>query len=85
MFAHLHTHTEYSLLDGMSKMETLTLRARELGQSALAITDHGNMHGALAFYKAAKKNGIKPIIGMEAYIAHGAMSDRNPRERQPNH
>ena len=85
MFAHLHTHTEYSLLDGMSKMETLTQRARELGQSALAITDHGNMHGALAFYKAAKKNGIKPIIGMEAYIAHGAMSDRNPRERQPNH
>ena len=66
-------------------METLTLRARELGQSALAITDHGNMHGALAFYKAAKRNGIKPIIGMEAYVAHGAMSDRNPRERQPNH
>ena len=66
-------------------METLTQRARELGQSALAITDHGNMHGALAFYKAAKKNGVKPIIGMEAYVAHGAMSDRNPRERQPNH
>ena len=48
MFTHLHTHTEYSLLDGMSKMETLTQRARELGQSSLAITDHGNMHGALA-------------------------------------
>ena len=66
-------------------METLTQRARELGQSSLAITDHGNMHGALAFYKAAKKNGIKPILGMEAYVAHGTMSDRNPRERQPNH
>ena len=62
-FTHLHVHTEYSLLDGASRIEELVLRAKELGMDSLAITDHGAMYGAVDFYKAAKKHGIKPIIG----------------------
>ena len=64
-FVHLHVHTEYSLLDGACKINDLVLRAKELGQEAVAITDHGVMYGAVDFYKAAKKAGIKPIIGCE--------------------
>ncbi len=85
MFVHLHNHTEYSLLDGMSKMSSMVAKVVELGQNAVAVTDHGNLHGALEFYRSARSAGIKPIIGIEAYVAHGVMSDRNPRERQPNH
>lgn len=68
-FVHLHTHTEYSLLDGASQINTLLQRAKELNMSALAITDHGVMYGAIDFYQAAKKEGIKPIIGCEVYVA----------------
>ena len=83
-FVHLHTHSHYSLLDGLSKVENLVRRAKEDGQIALAITDHGNMYGAIEFYKLAKKEGIKPIIGVEAYIANRTRFDKDPnldRER----
>ena len=71
-FTHLHCHSHYSLLDGASSIERLVGRTAELGMNALAITDHGNLHGALEFYDAAKKAGINPIIGYEAYIAPGS-------------
>ncbi|MGL4687746.1 MAG: PHP domain-containing protein, partial [Fusobacteriaceae bacterium] len=67
-FVHLHLHTEYSLLDGVGQIDNYLSKAKELGMDSLAITDHGNMFGAIEFYKAAIKKGIKPIIGMEAYI-----------------
>lgn len=76
MFTHLHLHTEYSLLDGACRIEPLVLRAKELGMTSLAITDHGNMYGAVAFYKACKKHGIKPIIGCEVYVAPRTRFDR---------
>jgi DNA polymerase III subunit alpha len=68
-FAHLHCHSHYSLLDGASPIDKLVARAKELGMNALALTDHGNLHGALEFYQAARKAGINPIVGYEAYIA----------------
>ncbi|MBI4334977.1 MAG: DNA polymerase III subunit alpha [Chloroflexi bacterium] len=68
MFTHLHVHTEYSLLDGMCRINKLVARAKELGMKALAITDHGNMHGVIDFYLAAREQGIKPIIGSEVYL-----------------
>jgi len=68
-FVHLHCHSHYSLLDGASEIGTLVKRAKELGMNALALTDHGNLHGALDFYRKAKDEGINPIIGYEAYIA----------------
>lgn len=76
MFTHLHLHTEYSLLDGACRIEPLVLRAKELGMTALAITDHGNMYGAVDFYKTCKKHGIKPIIGCEVYVAPRTRFDR---------
>ncbi len=75
-FVHLHVHTEYSLLDGECRIEPLVARAKELGQTALAITDHGVMYGAVAFYKACCAAGIKPIIGCEVYVAPRARFDR---------
>ena len=75
-FVHLHVHTEYSLLDGACRTDRLAQRAKELGQSAIAITDHGVMYGAVAFYKACKKAGIKPLIGCEVYVAPRNMTDR---------
>ncbi len=75
-FAHLHVHTEYSLLDGACRIERLLDRARELGQDMVAITDHGNMYGVIDFYKAAKKRGIKPIIGCEVYVAKRTRFDK---------
>ncbi len=75
-FTHLHVHTEYSLLDGSSKSEEITARAKELGMNSLAITDHGVMYGVIDFYKAAKKAGIKPIIGCEVYVAPGSRFDK---------
>ena len=77
-FVHLHCHSEYSLLDGANRIDDLIARAQEFEQPALAITDHGNLHGAWEFQEKAKKAGIKPIIGMEAYVAPG---DRRSRER----
>ncbi|MCL5439051.1 MAG: DNA polymerase III subunit alpha [Patescibacteria group bacterium] len=76
-FVHLHNHTEYSLLDGLSKIKPLVRRAKELGMKALAITDHGNMHGAIKFYNACKDEGIKPIIGCEIYIAKRSLHDKD--------
>ena len=68
-FIHLHTHTEYSLLDGACRIPDLVARAKELGMSALAVTDHGNMYAAIEFYLKAKEEGLKPIIGCEMYVA----------------
>lgn len=76
MFTHLHLHTEYSLLDGACRIEPLVLRAKELGMTSLAITDHGNMYGAVEFYQICKKHGIKPIIGCEVYVAPRTRFDR---------
>ncbi len=77
MFAHLHTHTEYSELDGLSKIPALVDRARGLGQDSLAITDHGNLYGAVEFYQACESEGLRPILGMEAYVAPGIRTDRS--------
>ena len=68
-YAHLHNHTHHSLLDGMTKIQALVERVKMLGMEAVAITDHGTMSGTIEFYKACKSEGIKPIIGMEAYVA----------------
>ncbi len=68
-FVHLHVHTEYSLLDGFSNIKKLVKRAKEMEMPALAITDHGTMFGVIDFYNAAIKEGVKPIIGLEAYLA----------------
>ncbi len=78
-FVHLHVHSEYSLLDGLSRIPRLVKRAKELDMPALALTDHGVLFGAVDFYNAAKKVGIKPIIGMEAYMASRGMGDRDPK------
>ena len=75
-FTHLHVHTEYSLLDGSSKISELLPRARELGMDSLAITDHGVMYGVIDFYKKAKEVGVKPILGCEIYVAPGSRFDR---------
>ena len=75
-FVHLHLHTEYSLLDGACRIGKLMERVKELGQTAVAITDHGVMYGVIDFYKAAKAAGIKPIIGCEVYVAPRAMTDK---------
>jgi DNA polymerase-3 subunit alpha len=77
-FVHLHTHTHYSLLDGLTRVDELVERAKELGMEAAAITDHGAMYGVVEFYQKAKKAGIKPIIGCEVYIAE------NMRDKRPN-
>lgn len=77
-FVHLHVHTEYSLLDGANRIKDLVARVKELGMKAVAITDHGVMYGAVEFYKECKKNGIKPIIGCEAYVAPRTRFDKEP-------
>ncbi len=78
-FAHLHVHTEYSLLDGFSNIKKLVARAAEMGMPALAITDHGTMFGVIDFFHAARSAGVKPIIGLEAYLAPRRMQDRDAR------
>jgi DNA polymerase-3 subunit alpha len=75
-FVHLHLHTEYSLLDGMCRIGGLMERVKELGQTAVAITDHGSMYGVIEFYKAAKKAGVKPILGCEVYVAPRSRHDK---------
>src|SRR6478752_3005942 len=75
-FVHLHCHSEFSLLDGANRIDDLIRRAQEFEQPALAITDHGNLHAAWEFQEKAKKAGIKPIIGMEAYVAPGSRRER---------
>jgi DNA polymerase-3 subunit alpha len=85
-FVHLHNHTEFSLLDGASRIQAMVARAAELGMPALALTDHGVMYGAIQFYKACKKAGIKPILGFEAYVAPRGRTDRDARaDRDPYH
>ena len=75
-FVHLHTHTEYSLLDGMSRISEIAEHAKSLGMNALAITDHGAMFGVVDFYKACKAVDIKPIIGCEVYVSPGSRFDK---------
>lgn len=83
-FVHLHVHTEYSLLDGACKIKNLVKRAKELSQPAVAITDHGVMYGVIDFYKAALKEGIKPIIGCEVYVAPRKHTDKTPEFDKEN-
>ena len=78
-FTHLHVHTEYSMLDGAARVGDLVAAAAADGQPALGITDHGNMYGVLDFYKACHAQGIKPILGFEAYQAHDSRSERPTR------
>jgi len=85
VFTHLHTHTEYSMLDGISRIPDLVNRTRELGMDAMSITDHGSLYGVVDFYSECKDAGIKPIIGCEFYVAHGSRHDRTPNERTANH
>ena len=77
-FTHLHVHSHYSLLDGLSKIDELLDYTKELGMDAIALTDHGVLYGAVEFYKKAKEKGIKPIIGVEVYMAYESMNERRP-------
>ncbi|MET1003843.1 MAG: PHP domain-containing protein, partial [Acidimicrobiia bacterium] len=79
-FVHLHLHTEYSMLDGASRIGEVVAAAAADGQPAVGITDHGNMYGALELYKAAKDAGVKPIIGMEAYFTNTSRFERPKRQ-----
>ena len=74
-FTHLHVHTEFSLLDGASRIKELIETTKALGMDSIAITDHGAMYGVIDFYKEAKKQGVKPIIGCEVYVAPGARQE----------
>ncbi len=85
-FVHLHVHTEYSLLDGACRIKKLIEKVKEHGQTAVAITDHGNMYGAVEFWNEARNNGIKPIIGCEVYVARRTMNDRDSKlDSSPYH
>ena len=75
-FCHLHVHSDYSLLDGTAPVDDLVRTAKDRGLSTIALTDHGSLSGAIAFYKAGKKYGVKPIVGLETYMAPGARTDR---------
>ena len=78
-FVHLHLHTDYSLLDGAIQIKQLTQRLNELEMKSCAMTDHGNLYGAISFYQAMKESGIKPIIGCETYLASGNRKDHVAR------
>ncbi|RAV22178.1 DNA polymerase III subunit alpha, partial [Paenibacillus contaminans] len=82
-YVHLHVHSEYSLLDGAARIEDMVRRAAELGMKSLALTDHGVMYGAIPFYKACVKNGIRPIIGCEMYFTSGSLHVKGSRQDQP--
>lgn len=84
-FAHLHVHTEYSLLDGSIRVKDLVKRTKELGMDSIAITDHGAMFGVIQFYKEAKKNGIKPILGSEVYVAVNKYTEKDPKDKNQYH
>ncbi len=85
-FVHLHTHSHYSLLDGLNKIDALVARAKQFSMPALALTDHGAMYGVVEFYQAAKAAGIKPILGVEAYMARRTINDRDPQlDSKPYH
>ena len=85
MYTHLHLHTEFSLLDGLCRIPNLMQRARDLGMESMALTDHGNLYGAIDFYSAARKAGVKPIIGCEVYVAHSNRRTKTPSEKSPYH
>jgi DNA polymerase-3 subunit alpha len=78
-FVHLHVHSHYSLLDGLAKIDDLLERVKTLGMDAIALTDHGNLYGAIEFYKKAKKAGIKPILGVEVYVAPNGHTNKRPK------
>ena len=80
-FVHLHLHSQYSLLDGAIKIDPLFERAKKVGMPAVALTDHGNLFGAVEFYESAQKHGVKPILGCEVYVAAGSRFERERRER----
>ncbi len=85
-YVHLHNHTQYSLLDGLTKVPALVKKVKQLGMQAVAVTDHGTMSGAIEFYEAARDKGIKPVIGMEAYVAARSHTDKDPaHDRQYYH
>ena len=85
-FVHLHVHSQYSLLDGFSNIKKLVNRTKELGMPAVALTDHGTMYGVIEFFNAAQGAGIKPIIGLEAYMAARRMQDRDAKlDKQSHH
>src|SRR2546426_10211919 len=79
-FVHLHVHSEYSLLDGAAQLEKLVQKAKELRFPAIALTDHGNLFGAIDFYLAAQKAGVKPIVGCELYVAPGSRKERGNQD-----
>src|SRR5690606_25730236 len=79
-YVHLHNHTHHSLLDGLTKIPKLIDKVKSLGMEAVAITDHGTMSGVIEFYKAAKGADVKPILGMEAYVASRSRFDRDPQK-----
>ena len=84
-FTHLHVHTEYSMLDGISRIPDLVTQTKNLGMDSLAITDHGTFYGVIDFYSACQEAGIKPIIGCEVYVAHASRFDKQGTERSPHH
>lgn len=84
-YVHLHNHTQYSLLDGLTKIPALIDRVKELGMNSVAVTDHGTLSGTIEFYKTAKAGGVKPIIGMETYIAARTLADKEPGKDKPNY
>ncbi|MCH8981992.1 PHP domain-containing protein, partial [candidate division KSB1 bacterium] len=84
-FVHLHTHSNFSFLDGTIPIRTLVERTHELGMSALALTDHNGLYGAIEFYQAALKEGIRPIVGIEAYVAQGSHTVREAGKGSSNH
>ena len=85
MFTHLHVHTEYSLLDGLSRLDSLLEQTKKLGMNSIGITDHGGLYGAIHFYRKALSLGIKPIIGCEMYVARKSRFDKIPSEKSPYH
>src|SRR5262245_48900127 len=80
-FVHLHCHSHYSLLDGANRIPELVARVKEVGMNALALTDHGNLYGAIEFYAECKEAGINPVVGYEAYVAPGHRTEREARKR----
>lgn len=84
-FVHLHNHTHYSLLDGLQKVQPMLERVQELGMDAVAVTDHGTMSGVIEFYRTAENVGVKPIIGMETYVAARQHTDKEPGKDKPNY
>ncbi len=84
-FSHLHVHTEFSMLDGLSRIKPILTQAKELGMDSLGITDHGGLYGAIDFYQTANSLDIKPIIGCEMYVAPNSRHSRSPLDKTPFH